>query len=315
MTTAKQTQINNSLTLEKINIYGKYHKSNPIFTKEYQEQIKMAERNDFYAIAYRRIHKWESEQGNAGRPNTAYDIRFLGRLVGVLMAKNSMDKKHYWMNFLLIDKKYQGKGFGRKAVELFEGIVRERGQNSMVDIDIQNPQYISKMPRLVKFYKSCGYDIGGINPDDGNLMLFKKIYNGEGCECCSHNQKVMSEKKKFRPQMREGECEGCEALCEECENLHIVEEEEEEYDGEDYEEFLKMKAEKLGMTVEEYVEAEHKMNQQSHLSIEGKTNEDYEKEYDESRKAEAEKYNMTVEELEEAEEDYRQVLEEARYDN
>ena len=191
-------------------------------------------------------------------------------------------------------------------------------ETTQVDIDIQNPQYISKMPRLVKFYKSCGYDIGGINPDDGNLMLFKKIYNGEGCECCSHNQKVMSEKKKFRPQMREGECEGCEALCEECENLHIVEEEEEEeeeYDGEDYEEFLKMKAEKLGMTVEEYVEAEHKMNQQSHLSIEGKTNEDYEKEYDESRKAEAEKYNMTVEELEEAEEDYRQVLEEARYDN
>jgi len=278
MTTAKQTQINNSITIEKIDIYGEYHKSYPIFTEEYKNHIKMAERNDFYQVAYRQIHKWESEQGNAGRPNTAYDIRFLGRLVGILMAKNSIDKKHYWMNFLLIDKKYQRKGFGKRAIELFEGVVRERGQNSMVDIDIQNPQYISKFPKLVKFYKSCGYEVGGINPDDGNLMMFKKIYNGEGCECCSHNQKVMKE------------------------NIDSL------YKS------IEMKAEEVGMTVEEYVEAEHKMNQQSYLSVE-KTDEDYEKEYDEGRKAEAEKLNMTVEELEEAEEDYRQVLEEARYDN
>lgn len=49
--------------------------------------------------------------------------------------------------------------------------------------------------------------------------------------------------------------------------------------------------------------------------VNGKNEEEYEKEYQEKRQAEADKLNMTIEELEEAEEDYRQVLEEARYDN
>ena len=46
--------------------------------------------------------------------------------------------------------------------------------------------------------------------------------------CCECEEEEELKCLGFRPQSRIGECEGCKAVCEECENLMIMEEEEEE---------------------------------------------------------------------------------------
>ena len=45
--------------------------------------------------------------------------------------------------------------------------------------------------------------------------------------CCECEEEEELKCLGFRPQSRIGECEGCKAVCEECENLMIMEEEEE----------------------------------------------------------------------------------------
>lgn len=180
-----QQALNKNITLEKISIYTQkflneeeFIKKRKMshtkkFTKDYKDIIVMAEENDFYSIGVANVDDWRASRMNK-HSISAYKLNFAGRHIGFIMSMITNNGEYYWANFVLIDRRYQNKGFGTHAMTLFENEAKKMGLSSMIDIDIQLPKYVPKFARLVKFYKKLGYESVGIG-DDGNLQMVKKL--------------------------------------------------------------------------------------------------------------------------------------------
>ncbi len=91
-----------------------------------------------------------------------------GELVGML-AYHLYDGdlgNFYWLYFLMIDKKYQGKGYGGAAVKL---VVKEVHQLGASEI---RTMYVPGNVRAGKFYEKLGFkEIGTLNGGDIFLRL------------------------------------------------------------------------------------------------------------------------------------------------
>ena len=180
-----QEALNKNITLEKISIYTQkflneeeFIKKRKMghskkFTKDYKDIIDMAEENDFYSVGVANVDDWRASRMNKHNIS-AYKLNFAGRHIGFIMSMITNNGEYYWANFVLIDRRYQNKGFGTHAMTLFENEAKKMGLSSMIDIDIQLPKYVPKFARLVKFYKGLGYESVGIG-DDGNLQMVKKL--------------------------------------------------------------------------------------------------------------------------------------------
>ena len=139
------------------------------FTDEYIELYHMSEKNDFYHIAVIGVDEWRSTDAV-----DAYVVELRGEKIGFVMAKVANIRTYYWMNFLLIDKKYRGYGFGTQILNQFQELCISRGLNCCADIDIQVPRYMDKAPKLIRWYKHNGFSVDGIG-GDGNLMMVKVL--------------------------------------------------------------------------------------------------------------------------------------------
>ena len=182
MTTPKQLQLINSITLEEVGTYKEgYVVSNtdlyPRYTDGFKEIITMAYRNNFYGNALSQLNRWKNYDDKID----AYQIKFLNKFIGYIVAKETNEKGHYWANFLLIDKKYQNKGFGSHAMKIFEKLSKDKNMKTLIDIDLINPQYNDKAVELIRFYRKQGYNIVGVN-EDGNLAMEKGEWKMEEAE-------------------------------------------------------------------------------------------------------------------------------------
>jgi GNAT superfamily N-acetyltransferase len=79
-----------------------------------------------------------------------------------------------WVSMILIDKDYQGKGYGKQTMKLLEEMAIKMGKKTInVDLDINIPEYKKKKNRLFKWYVSQGYSY--LKVQDEQLFLEKKI--------------------------------------------------------------------------------------------------------------------------------------------
>ena len=68
--------------------------------------------NKFCHIAVIGVDEWRSTDAI-----DAYVVELRGEKIGFVMAKVANIKTYYWMNFLLIDEKYRGYGFGTQILK------------------------------------------------------------------------------------------------------------------------------------------------------------------------------------------------------
>ena len=73
-------------------------------------------------------------------------------MVGFIMFAKDPDDGIYYINRFMTDEKYQGNGYGRKALEILIGMIKERGVQ-FIDI-IHKPDNFS----AIKLYRSIGFE-------------------------------------------------------------------------------------------------------------------------------------------------------------
>lgn len=74
------------------------------------------------------------------------------KMVGFIMFAKDPDDGIYYINRFMTDEKYQGNGYGRKALEILIGMIKERGVQ-FIDI-IHKPDNFS----AIKLYRSIGFE-------------------------------------------------------------------------------------------------------------------------------------------------------------
>ncbi len=74
------------------------------------------------------------------------------KMVGFIMFAKDPDDGIYYINRLMTDEKYQGNGYGRKALEILIAILKDRGAK-FIDI-IHKPDNYS----AIKLYRSLGFE-------------------------------------------------------------------------------------------------------------------------------------------------------------
>ncbi|MER2263473.1 MAG: GNAT family N-acetyltransferase [Psychrobacillus sp.] len=98
---------------------------------------------------------------------TVKGIEAEDKLIGFAMYGFDEDTANYWICRFMIDHKSQGKGYGRKAVEL---VLEELKQ-----LDGCNSIYLSTEPdneKAIKLYESLGFQkTGNINEGEAEFVL------------------------------------------------------------------------------------------------------------------------------------------------
>ena len=96
-------------------------------------------------------------------------------VVGVALVKDFADEPYgYDLQQFLIDKRYQGQGFGYAALTLILDFLIKDGRYDHVEICVKK----ENMP-AINLYKKCGFvDSGYVDsdvPDSVNLIYYKEI--------------------------------------------------------------------------------------------------------------------------------------------
>lgn len=82
-------------------------------------------------------------------------------LVGFIMYCLDTDDKEYWIYRLMIDEKYQAKGFGREAMKQVIEKIREDNTHHIIYISFEQENNVAK-----KLYESFGFKPDGRIIDD-----------------------------------------------------------------------------------------------------------------------------------------------------
>lgn len=98
---------------------------------------------------------------------TVKGIEAEDKLIGFAMYGFDEDTANYWICRFMIDHKSQGKGYGRKAVELV--------LDELKQLDGCNSIYLSTEPdneKAIKLYESLGFQkTGNINEGEAEFVL------------------------------------------------------------------------------------------------------------------------------------------------
>jgi len=90
-------------------------------------------------------------------------------LVGLLMFAKDPDDGIYYINRLMIDKRYQGKGFGRRALEILIEEIKGRGAET-IDI-IHKPDNAN----AIRLYRDLGFKPTYDKLDDDDISRVNLI--------------------------------------------------------------------------------------------------------------------------------------------
>jgi diamine N-acetyltransferase len=86
-------------------------------------------------------------------------------LVGFLMYDIDREYDNYWIDELMIDKKYQKKGYGKKAVEIIIAEMKKDANHNKIYLHIEKGNI-----NAVKLYESFGFKMNGKKRDGCDLM-------------------------------------------------------------------------------------------------------------------------------------------------
>lgn len=86
-------------------------------------------------------------------------------LVGFIMYCMDSDDKEYWIYRLMIDQKYQGQGYGRKAMEVLIAKIQEDKEHHMIYISFEPENVVAKA-----LYESMGFVA------DGRILSDEIVY-------------------------------------------------------------------------------------------------------------------------------------------
>ncbi|MEG2916636.1 MAG: GNAT family N-acetyltransferase [Clostridium sp.] len=77
-------------------------------------------------------------------------------MVGFVMYCVDEDDGEYWIYRMMIDKNYQSKGYGKKALKKLLEVIQQDKYHSKIFLGVhKESQY------AVKLYKSCGFEFNG----------------------------------------------------------------------------------------------------------------------------------------------------------
>lgn len=90
-------------------------------------------------------------------------------LIGFVMLNLEKDKDEYWICRFMIDRNYQKKGHGKKAMkEIVEFLKKEGRRNIKISFE---PENILAM----RLYSACGFKETGEMDEDGEIIMEMKI--------------------------------------------------------------------------------------------------------------------------------------------
>ena len=99
--------------------------------------------------------------------NTPLAIYNDKEMVGFLMYELDPDDNEYWLTRLLIDKKYQNKGYGRQAVEKFLSFIQKEYQPKKLLLSFEPANSVAE-----KLYVSLGFVHTGKVIDDELVLAY-----------------------------------------------------------------------------------------------------------------------------------------------
>jgi diamine N-acetyltransferase len=86
-------------------------------------------------------------------------------MVGFLMYCIDVDDNNYWIYRVMMGAQYQGKGYGKKALELLINKIKEDKSHDKILLGVHiESEY------AVKLYKSCGFEFTGQIMDGEHIM-------------------------------------------------------------------------------------------------------------------------------------------------
>lgn len=77
-------------------------------------------------------------------------------MVGFVMYCIDEDDKEYWIYRMMIDKKYQGKGYGKEALGKVLNIIKKDNSRSKVFLGVE-----LENKKAIRLYKNFGFDFDG----------------------------------------------------------------------------------------------------------------------------------------------------------
>ncbi len=77
-------------------------------------------------------------------------------MIGFVMYCIDTDDGEYWIYRMMIDKKYQSKGYGRKTLEKLLEIIKQDKNHNTIFLGVHKESAYA-----VKLYKSFGFDFNG----------------------------------------------------------------------------------------------------------------------------------------------------------
>ncbi len=116
----------------------------------WEECIELeVEENQRSFVASNSYSLLQSKYEDCGYPMGIYDGE---TMVGFLMYDLDEDTNEWWMCRLMMDKKHQGKGYGKKAIELFLDLMKKEKGNIAVCTSFEPENTVAD-----KLYESMGF--------------------------------------------------------------------------------------------------------------------------------------------------------------
>ena len=98
-------------------------------------------------------------------------------LVGFTLHGKDTESKKYWIVRLMIDEKFQGKGFGKEAT--LELIKKMRGYGDCEEIFLS---FVPANTGAEKLYEKIGFERTGITDEDGEIEMRMRLEGRQGKE-------------------------------------------------------------------------------------------------------------------------------------
>ncbi|WP_442600696.1 GNAT family N-acetyltransferase [Paenibacillus sp. KN14-4R] len=93
-------------------------------------------------------------------------------MIGFTMYGLDSDDSNYWIYRFMIDERYQGRGFGQRALELVIDDIRKRNDRS----DLLFIGYAPENEQAKKLYAKVGFTEVGIMEWSGGEMIAKYVF-------------------------------------------------------------------------------------------------------------------------------------------
>ena len=99
-------------------------------------------------------------------------IKLDEKVIGYCHLTENNKKDWLWVSYILIDKDYQGKGYGKRVMITLEKEAKRLGKKTIcVDIDNKTEIYKKKINNLIRWYASLGYKYVDLR-NEGNSCFF-----------------------------------------------------------------------------------------------------------------------------------------------